>query len=75
MLNGKVAIVTGGTRGIGFATVKKFLQNGASVVLLGSKEETVHEAIETLKKENNNYKVVGFSPVLSEEKEVKEVFH
>ena len=34
MLDGKVAVVTGGTRGIGFATVKKFLENEAKVILL-----------------------------------------
>ena len=45
MLKGKVAVVTGGTRGIGFATVKKFLENEAKVVLLGSKQETVEKAI------------------------------
>ena len=49
MLDGKVAIVTGGTRGIGLATVRKFLQNGAKVVLFGSREETVNKALEELK--------------------------
>ena len=49
MLNNKVAIITGGTRGIGFAIAKKFLENKAKVVILGSKEETVNKAIEELK--------------------------
>ena len=45
MLEGKVAVVTGGTRGIGFATVEKFLENGAKVFLLGSKKESVDNAV------------------------------
>jgi 2-dehydro-3-deoxy-L-rhamnonate dehydrogenase (NAD+) len=32
-LNGRTAVVTGGARGIGFATVQKLLQSGASVAL------------------------------------------
>ena len=32
-LKDKVAIITGGSRGIGFATADKFLKEGASVVL------------------------------------------
>ena len=74
MLNGKVAIVTGGTRGIGFEVVRTFLNNGASVALLGSKEESVTKAINKLKEENKNYPVIGFYPDLASEKEVKEVF-
>lgn len=74
MLNGMVAIITGGTRGIGFETVRTFLKNGCKVALLGSKEKSVNEALLKLKEENNNYEVIGFYPVLSNENEVKETF-
>ena len=51
MLQNKIAVVTGGTRGIGYAIVQKFLQNGAKVVLFGSREETVVKAVTSLKEE------------------------
>lgn len=74
MLKGKVAVVTGGTRGIGFAIVKKFLENGANVVLFGSKEESVTKAINELKSINENYEVSGFYPNLTNVEEVSLVF-
>ena len=74
MLKGKVAVVTGGTRGIGFATVKKFLENEAKVVLLGSKQETVEKAIKELKQINSSYEVIGFYPDLSIKEDMDEVF-
>lgn len=74
MLKGKVAVITGGTRGIGFATVKKFLENEAKVVLLGSKQETVEKAIKELKQINSSYDVIGFYPDLSSKEEMDEVF-
>ena len=74
MLKRKVAVITGGTRGIGFATAKKFLENEAKVVLLGSKQETVEKAIKELNQMNSNYDVIGFYPNLSSKEEMNEVF-
>lgn len=74
MLKGKVAIVTGGTRGIGIAIVRKYLDNGATVVLCGSRKETVDKAVETLKGEDAEYNVEGIWPNLSSIEEVKKAF-
>ena len=51
MLQGKTAIVTGGTRGIGLAIVRTFLKNGANVALFGSRSETVGKALKELKED------------------------
>ena len=66
MLKNKVAIVTGGTRGIGYAVVEKFLQNGANVVLFGSRQETVTKAVASLKERNKNWEVSGAWPTLTD---------
>ena len=71
MLEGKVAIVTGGTRGIGLAIVKAFLEEGASVALFGSRKETADKAVQELKAENANAKVVGLAPDLTSYEEVE----
>ena len=74
MLQGKIAVVTGGTRGIGLATVRKFLENGASVVLFGSRKESADTAVAALKAENPNYQVAGLWPDLSSAAEIREAF-
>lgn len=74
LLKDKVAVVTGGTRGIGFATVKVLLDEGAKVTLLGSREETVNKALEELKKINPDYPVQGYYPKITDYDEVKDVF-
>lgn len=71
MLKDKIAIITGGTRGIGYETVKLFAQNGAKVIVFGSKEESVHQALEKLKKEN--IKADGYFPNLNDYNEIEKV--
>ena len=71
LLKGKVAMVTGGTRGIGYAIVKLYLENGASVALCGSRQETVDKALEQLKAENPSWPVMGLCPDLSNPAEVE----
>ncbi len=66
LLQGKKAIVTGGTRGIGFAVVQSFLKNGASVALFGSRQETVDKALAALKAENPDWEVIGMAPDLTD---------
>lgn len=56
--NGKVVIVTGGSRGIGFAAVKKFLAAGAKVCFLSHYEETGAKAMAALKEINPDYEVM-----------------
>lgn len=71
LLEGKVAIVTGGTRGIGYEIVRKYLANGAKVVLFGSRQETVDKALAKLKEENADWEVEGMCPCLTDAAEVE----
>lgn len=70
-MNGKVVIVTGGTRGIGLEIVRTFCESGATVVLFGSREETVLKAVEELKNEGKQVK--GYFPDLSDYESVQSV--
>ncbi len=48
-LKGKVAIITGAAQGIGFATARKFLDEGASVALVDLSAEALEQARAKLK--------------------------
>ncbi len=70
-LENKVVVVTGGTRGIGFETVRAFYENGAKVILFGSKEESVDKALNELKREKKE--VIGYYPNLTNYDDVSRV--
>lgn len=71
-LNNKVAIVTGGTRGIGFAMIKAFVEADAKVVIWGSRIETAESALEKLKSLYPDCEAMAMAPVLTDQKQVQE---
>ena len=73
-LKDKVAIITGGSRGIGFATADKFLKEGASVVLAASSQESADVAVDKLKEKYQNGIVAGISPNLASMESVRKAF-
>lgn len=66
-LKNKVALITGGSRGIGFATAKLFLEEGA-IVIITSKD---HEKIEKARQELGD--IVAISTDITKEIEVKKL--
>jgi hypothetical protein len=47
-LRGKLAVVTGGTTGIGFATAKRFVDEGAYVFITGRRQKELDEAVKAI---------------------------
>lgn len=74
MLKDKVAVVTGGSRGIGFGIVEKYLDNGAKVILCGSTQESADNAVLKLKEKNPNYVVEGLGLDLFNPEEIDKEF-
>lgn len=73
-LQDKLAVITGGSRGIGFATAEKFLQEGARVVITASSQSSVGKAVEKLKACYLQAVVDGIAPNLAVYDEVRDAF-
>lgn len=66
LLKSRVALITGGTSGIGFCIAKAFLNSGATVIITGRNEEKVKESC--LKLKSNQYVDKVFGIVLDNTK-------
>ena len=73
-LKDKVAVITGGSRGIGFATADAFLREGARVILAASSKASADKAVAELKEKHPGAVVAGISPDLSSLEDVRSIF-
>ena len=49
-LDGKVAVITGGSSGIGLATAKRFVDEDAHVFITGRRQKELNEAVKQIGK-------------------------
>lgn len=73
-LKDKVAIITGGSRGIGYSTAETFLREGAKVIITASSKENADKAVAELKEKYPNADIYGISPNLASFTDVKKEF-
>ena len=73
-LKDKVAVITGGSRGIGYATAQAFLREGAVVVIAASSQNSADKAIAKLQEEFPHSTVGGIWPDLSDLESVSAAF-
>ena len=74
LLEGKKAVITGGTRGIGYAIAERFIEEGAVVTVFGSRQETADAAVEKLLAAHPDAKVWGRTCDLTSLDAVTEAF-
>lgn len=72
LLNGRVALITGGGSGIGYEIAKSFLKNGAKVIITGRNIEKLKSAKKKLKEEFGD-RIKYFKLDISETNKIEEI--
>ncbi len=73
-LKDKVAVITGGSRGIGYATAQRFIEEGAAVVLTASSPASAEKAVARLKESYPEARLEGIAPDLGSLASLQEAF-
>ena len=73
-LQDKVAIITGGSRGIGYATAEKFIREGAAVIITASTPASAQKAADKLQANYPQARITGISPDLTSLEAVQSAF-
>ena len=73
-LNGRIAVVTGGSRGIGFAIAQALLRQGASVAITGTDQERLQTAFSTLQEGDDGARAVPFQADVRDAAQVEALF-
>jgi 3-oxoacyl-[acyl-carrier protein] reductase len=73
-LNGKKAIVTGASKGIGFEVARALLKEGAEVLICSRNTSSVDQAVLALQQAVPGRKVIGYTADVSNSGQVHELF-
>jgi 3-oxoacyl-[acyl-carrier protein] reductase len=71
----RIVIITGSTRGIGYATAAEFLKHGDRVVIFCRHEEHVNEAVQTLSSIGKKEQVLGLVGDVRKRKDVERIMN
>ena len=74
LLEGKITVITGGSRGIGLATARTFAAAGATVVLLGRSTDALQAACESVREAAPAASVSGIGCDVSAPDSVRDAF-
>ncbi len=74
MLDGKVAIITGSSSGIGLSIAQEFLKNGAFVTICGTNEEKLKKALDKIGTQDNQKRILKIRADVTKTSDVETLF-